>query len=58
MKALGIENDFHLWRLSIIMVKLRARYSLWHSNSRKLKIISIGGVNKKLWDFAWDVVLE
>ena len=48
MKAIVVVNNFHLQRLGVMKGRPKARSSLRCLNSRMLKIILIGGINKKL----------
>ena len=56
VSTLGIRNAFHLQRLRVTKIKLGARSSIWHFDSKKLKITSIDSVNRKLWSFEWSIV--
>ena len=53
VRALGVGNASHPWRLGVTRVRPRAVFGLWHPESTMLKNISIRVVSKKLWGFEW-----
>ena len=54
VRARGVGNAFHLWRLGVTRIRPRALDGSWHCDSRMPKNTSIKGVGKKLWGLEWD----
>ena len=51
VRALDVGNASYPRRLGVTRVEPRSLDSSWHFDSKMLKITSIEGVSKKLWDF-------
>ena len=53
VRALGVGNASHPWRLGVTRARPRALDGSWHCDSIMPKNTSIRGVGKKLWGFEW-----
>ena len=53
VRARGVGNVSHPWRLGVMRIRPRALDGSWCCDSRMPKNASISGMGKKLWGFEW-----